>query len=43
MLAPLVGELRLTVGAGFKGVGVGDGVGVGGGVIVLETPVITSA
>ena len=49
MLVPLVGEVRLTVGAGLTGVGVGvglglgDGVGVGVGVVDAAAPVTTSA
>ena len=49
MLVPLVGEVRLTMGAGFTGVGVGvglglgDGVGVGVGVVEAAAPVMTSA
>ena len=51
MLVPLVGEERLTVGAGLSGAGVGvgvgpglgDGVGVGVGVVEAAAPVITSA
>jgi hypothetical protein len=51
MLVPLVGEERLTVGAGFTGAGVGvgvglglgDGVGVGVGVVEAAAPVMTSA
>ena len=43
MLVPLVGEVRLTVGAGLKGTGVGDGVGLGVGVVEAAAPVMTSA
>ena len=53
MLVPLVGEVRLIVGAGFTGTGVGvgvglglglgDGVGVGVGVVEAAAPVMTSA
>ena len=47
MLVPLVGEVRLTVGAGFTGAGVGVGVGlgdgVGVGVVDAAAPVTTSA
>ena len=53
MLVPLVGEVRLIVGAGFTGEGVGvgvgvglglgDGVGVGVGVVEAAAPVMTSA
>ena len=50
MLVPLVGEVRLTVGAGFTGagggvgvgLGLGDGVGVGMGVVEAAAPVMTS-
>ena len=51
MLVPLVGEVRLTVGAGLRGAGVGDGLGLGVGVgvgdgvgvVAVEEPVTTSA
>ncbi len=46
MLVPLVGEVRLTMGAGFTGAGVGVGVGLGlgdgVGVGVGVAPVMTS-